>query len=463
MSTEVTSKHENLILEGEALAAAARDDFQYDPVPKAYRKKWFDITFAWFGAAMVAQLYQAGVTVTISTGGLPNGLKAILGGALFLALFTALSGYIGVKTHANAALSARYAYGSMGVAIPGFHIADIGWYVVNAAMFCSILKALIPSVDIKVWAILISMLFITNNYVGFSKMVLFNRVAFPILLFTGLFGIYRSAVYAGGFSNIWANTFPQTMTISAGVAMVVGTWAAGCSRAADYMRYAMRGRDSFAASFLGFFFGFCLCIVCGAVWGAATGSSAIADTLTALGMVGLGGLMFFLQNWSTCEHSSYITSTSLPITIEVITGKKVPRRFIVLGVGVIGVCICGLDIQSYYVPFCSFLGYLIPPIAAVSIADYFIMSKTNHHWTGHKNFYDLNVNSEDVTHHKMNWATIPALITGLLMGWKMTWGITSINAFVGTMVVYCLSCLLFNALGLRKKEIARNEQFAANN
>ena len=189
MSTEVTSKHENLILEGEALAAAARDDFQYDPVPKAYRKKWFDITFAWFGAAMVAQLYQAGVTVTISTGGLPNGLKAILGGALFLALFTALSGYIGVKTHANAALSARYAYGSMGVAIPGFHIADIGWYVVNAAMFCSILKALIPSVDIKVWAILISMLFITNNYVGFSKMVLFNRVAFPILLFTGLFGI----------------------------------------------------------------------------------------------------------------------------------------------------------------------------------------------------------------------------------------------------------------------------------
>ena len=55
------------------------------------------------------------------------------------------------------------------------------------------------------------------------------------------------------------------------------------------------------------------------------------------------------------------------------------------------------------------------------------------------------------------------LATGLLMGWKMTWGITSINAFVGTIVVYCLCCVLFNALGLRKKEIARNEQFAADN
>lgn len=443
--------------------ASNTDDFQYEPVPESHRKSWVDLTFVWFGAAMVAQLYQAGVTVTISTGGLPNGLKAILGGALFLALFTALNGYVGYKTHCNSALSARYAYGSVGVAIPGFHIADIGWYVVNAAMFCSIMATLFPAIDIKVWAILISMLFITNNYIGFSKMVILNKITVPVLIFTGLFGIYRCSTLPGGFSGIWTNVFPQSMSVSAGVAMVVGTWAAGCSRAADYMRFAKGAKDSFLASFLGFFFGFMLCIVTGAIWGAATGTSEIAATLSMLGMVGLGALMFFLQNWATCEHSSYITSTSLPITIEVVTKKKFPRRFIVLGVGLLAVCICGLDIQSYYVPFCSFLGYLIPPIAAVTIADYFIMSKTKYHWTGHKNYYDMDVNSEDVTHHKFNLATIPALIVGLLLGWRLNWGISSLNAFVGTIIVYCVCGVLFYYLGLQKKEVALNEQLKARN
>ena len=142
MSTEEKAKvmNEDAIKEIEELEESAShsgDDFQYEPVPEGKRQNWYDLVFVWFGAAMVAQLYQAGVTVTIGTGGLPNGLKAILGGALFLALFTALSGYVGYKTHCNAALSSRFAYGSVGVAIPGFHIADIGWYVVNAAMFCS--------------------------------------------------------------------------------------------------------------------------------------------------------------------------------------------------------------------------------------------------------------------------------------------------------------------------------------
>ncbi|WP_346708644.1 cytosine permease [Massilistercora timonensis] len=465
MSTEEKAKvmNEDAIKEIEELEESAShsgDDFQYEPVPEGKRQNWYDLVFVWFGAAMVAQLYQAGVTVTIGTGGLPNGLKAILGGALFLALFTALSGYVGYKTHCNAALSSRFAYGSVGVAIPGFHIADIGWYVVNAAMFCSILVTLFPAIDIKVWAILISVLFITNNYVGFSKMVILNRFAFPVLLFTGLFGIWKCAQMPGGLGGIWENVFPQTMSVSAGITVVVGTWAAGCSRAADYMRFAKDAKSSFLASFLGFFFGFCLCIICGAVWGAATGTSVIADTLSMLGMVGLGCLMFFLQNWATCEHSSYITSTSLPITIEVVTKKRIPRRFIVLGVGIIAVCIAGLDIQSYYVPFCSFLGYLIPPIAAVSIADYFIMSKTKYHWTGHKNYYDMNVNSEDVMHHKFNWATVPALIVGLLMGWKMTWGVASINAFIGTIVVYCVFCMIFYFMGFQKKEVALNEALA---
>lgn len=439
------------------------DDYAEAPVPLTKRVNWINVTLVWFGAAMVAQLYQGGVTLGTGMGNLSNALWAIFWGALFLAMFVVLCGYIGVKTGCNSALSGRYAYGSIGVAIPGFHIADIGWFVVMNAIFASILSQIIPAIDIKVWCILISMLFITNNYIGFKQMVWLNRFAFPVLLFVGLLGLYKVSQMPGGFGKIFSNQYPVHYSLSAGIVLVIGTWISGCSRAADYMRFAKDGKSSFTAAFLGFFFGFCLCIVCGAVWGAATGTTLIGDTLNILGMLFLGTLMFFIQTWTTAEHSSYVTSTALPTSIEVLTKKKVPRRFIVVAVGVIGVCITGLNIQNYYVPFISFLGYIIPVIGAISIADFYIMSRTKYHWTGHTDYYSLDVNSEDVMHHKFNWAVVPALIGGMLLGWKTTVGIPSVTSFIGTITLYCITTIIFYYLGFTKKEVKLNNELNANN
>lgn len=437
------------------------NDFADVPVPLSERVTWTKLTFVWFGAAMVAQLYQCGVTVGTGMGTFTNAMIAILSGALFLAIFVALNGIIGYVTGCNAALSGRYAYGSIGVAIPGFHIADIGWFVVMNAIFANIMNTLYPAIDIRVYCILISMLFITNNYIGFNQMVVLNRLAFPVLLLVGLYGIYRVNTLPGGLAAIFDKTYPETYSMTTAITMVIGTWVAGCSRAADYFRYAKRARDAIISSFLGFFCGFCLCIVCGAIWGSATGTTVIGDTLVMLNIVGLGAIMFFVQTWTTAEHSSYVTSTALPTTIEVVFKKKVPRRSIVLAVGMIGICITGLDIQNYYVPFIAFLGYFLPVIGAITITDYFVLSKTSHHWTGHKNFYRLNVNCEEVMHHKFNLSVIPALIIGVLIGWKLEWGIPALNSFLGSCVAYFAFTLIFNAMGYQKREMAKNKTAAA--
>jgi cytosine permease len=249
--------------------------------------------------------------------------------------------------------------------------------------------------------------------------------------------------------------------MSTAITMVIGTWVAGCSRSADYFRFAARPRDTVIPSFLGFFFGFALCLICGAVWGAATGTTVIGKTLVTLNMVILGAIMFFVQTWTTAEHSSYITSTALPTTFEVVIRKKVPRRFVVLAVGVISICISGLDIQNYYVPFISFLGYFLPVIGAIILADYFILAKSPFHWTGHKDYYKFDVSAGDVMHHKLNIAIIPTLIVGVLIGWKLAWGIPSINSFIGTGIAYVVFSLICYACGLQKREIAKNEALSA--
>jgi cytosine permease len=304
------------------------------------------------------------------------------------------------------------------------------------------------------------MLFITNNYIGFNQMVILNRIAFPILFFVGCFGIYRVSTLPGGLRAVFTNTYPETYSMATAITMVIGTWVAGCSRAADYFRFAKRIRDTYVPSLLGFFLGFSLCIICGAIWGAATGTTVIGTTLVSLNMVVLGAIMFFVQSWTTSEHCSYVTSAALPVTFEVIFKRKVPRRYIVLAVGIIGICITGLDIQNYYVPFISFLGYFLPVIGAIMLTDYFIFSKTSLHWTGHRDYYKLDVNSADVTHHKFNIAIVPAIVIGVLIAVKISWGIASLNSFFGSAIAYIVFSLICYALGLQKREIAKNETLA---
>lgn len=60
---------------------AKDDDFSNIPVPMEYRHKWTHVMFVWFGAAMVAQLYLAGVNLSLGTGSIANAFIAVVGGS----------------------------------------------------------------------------------------------------------------------------------------------------------------------------------------------------------------------------------------------------------------------------------------------------------------------------------------------------------------------------------------------
>lgn len=53
------------------------------------------MVYAWFGAAMFAGLYYAGLGLGTSMGNLSNALTAIVCGVLFMALFIAFNGIMG--------------------------------------------------------------------------------------------------------------------------------------------------------------------------------------------------------------------------------------------------------------------------------------------------------------------------------------------------------------------------------
>ena len=427
-------------------------------VPLDKRERWPSMAYAWFGAAMFVGLYYAGVELGTSMGNLSNALLAIVCGAVFLALFISLNGIMGYKTGCTASLLGTYAYGSRGACIPGFHITDIGWNVMSTAQLAVIVNAFFPQIDTRVYCILFSMLFLTNSFVGFKPMVKLNKIAMPILLLTGLYGLLRLQIITpGGLPAVFQIEHPYTISIGTGITIVVGTWISGTSRAADYFRFAKSTKDTVIAAFMGFFCGMMICICVGAFWGAGTSTSSISETLVTLGggMVVFGLIMFTLQTWTTDEHNGYTTGNALPLCSKALCGEERIHRRPTIAV-MIAICIicCGFGVEKYFTPFLNILGIFLPVIGAITIADFYIMSHTRFHWSGHKNFYALDVNDEEVQHHKFNPAVIPTLIGGALVGWFVKFGISAVNSMAATVILYCLFTVLF--AGSRKKEAAKN-------
>jgi cytosine permease len=436
-----------------ALSRVGSEDFSGERIPNKLRLRWPMLTVVWFGAAMFVGLYYTGMEMGTQMGSLTNALTAIGLGAAFLCIFLILTGIVGQRTGASTALIGIYAFGRKGAAIPAFHIADIGWFIVMIAQFVVIVEYFVPWVDGRVLAALCSMLFLTNGFVGVKQMARLNLIALPILAFVGVYSIFRvGAVADGGIAGLFSHSGEATMTVTAGITVVVGTWISGASRAADYFRWARSTGDVVKSSILGFTLGFLLCIIAGALWGAALGYQGIPEILIALGagMVPLGLLMFSFQTWTTNEHSGYVTSNSLPVFFETLTGKTVPRRYINIGIAFISMLVAGLGVENYFIPFISFLGVFIPVIGAISLTDYFIMSKTKFHWSGQRGYYSLELTDERVQRNLMNWAVLPALIIGFVIGFFLDWGVASVNAILGTAIAYVLSCLILAPINRKR-------------
>lgn len=436
-----------------ALSRVGSEDFSTERIPNSMRLQWPLLTVVWFGAAMFVGLYYTGMELGTQMGSLSTAMAAIGIGAAFLCVFLILTGIVGQKTGCSTALIGVYAFGRKGAAIPAFHIADIGWFIVMIAQFVVIVEHFIPWVDARVLAALCSMLFLTNGFVGVKQMARLNLIALPILAFVGVYSIFRAgAVAEQGFAGLWSQGGEASITVTAGITIVIGTWISGASRAADYFRWARGTGDVIKSSTLGFTLGFLLCIVAGALWGAAVGYQGIPEVLIALGagMVPLGLLMFSFQTWTTNEHSGYVTSNSLPIFVETITGKKVPRMYINIGIAFISMLVAGLGVENYFIPFISFLGVFIPVIAAISLADFFVMARTRLHWSGERDYYAIDVHDSRVQRNTMNWAVIPALIVGFVLGFFLDWGVASFNAVLGSAITYIISCVALAALRKRR-------------
>jgi cytosine permease len=345
-------------------------DFEYEnsAVPKKHRRGFWAMFmvmtgFTFFSGSMIA----GGV---LGTGlSAPDFLLAVLCGNLILAFYTGTLAIIASRTGFSTHLLARYSFGMKGAWLVSAVLAatQIGWFGVGIAMFARPLQLYFGC---SPWPLTlgIGMMITMTAYFGFRAMVVLSCIAVPSILLLGGMSIFDAFAENGGFQLIWNVQPTHVMALAPAVAVCIGSFISGGTLIPDFARFSRRPWKGFLATALAFFAGNSLMFIFGAVGAKVFKQSDIAIVLQMQGLIMPAILLLGLNIWTTNDNALYASG----LGFSSITG--LPKRYIVLLNGLVGTLMADV-LFAHFRGWLIFLNTVLPPLGAIIIVDYFIMSR----------------------------------------------------------------------------------------
>lgn len=406
-------------------------DYVSEPVPSSLRRPWWEITFVTSGFCLAVSGMFAGAA--LATGmSLGNVIVTILIGNLLLTLFGGFMGSIGAKTGMATSMIAKGTFGSLGSIIISliFAVTLVGWFSVQTGFFGQTIHAMLPNAGFitsptaaSIWG---GALMILTAFIGYKGIRILSNIAIPLLLILSITGVILATNEAGGWNNL-VPTISEPISIMEGIVIVVGTFAVGAVVQPDISRFAKSSKDSWIAMSIGMLIANGFIVFAGAVTALAMGTGDLPAAMLTLGLGIPAILILIAAQWTSNDSNLYSASISFTNTNII----KTNRSTVVVIIGILGTILGALGIADYFVGFLSTLGVLIPPIAGVIIADYFILKSPNYNFEGQKAFVNV------------NWISITAWILGVISGFVITWGIPSLNAILIALIIQVLLTKVF--------------------
>ena len=351
-----------------------------------------------------------------------GGLAIILGGFL-----TACIGYltmrVGIETRLSTYSVILFCFGRAGSNIVNLILAItlLGWYGVTAALFGRALSLAVDDalgvlVPIPVFTIAGGVLMVATTLYGFRAIYRLSRIAVPLLAALLLYGVW--AVLDGAslaeLSGVPGRPHEGIASISAGISIVIGSFFVGVTLVPDLARFARGRRDAITGSFLSYGLGFPLVLLLSGLPVLVSGDPDLISSMTSLGLGIPALIVMIFSTWTTNINNLYSASLSIARMMP-----KVRDWVITLVAGVIGTLLALAGIMDYFVGFLILLGIIVPPIAGVYLADYFVLRPTR-----------INVNQAGPV-PDFRWDAIAALTIACAVGiFERTsdWSLTSVTA-----------------------------------
>jgi cytosine permease len=166
-----------------------------------------------------------------------------------------------------------------------------------------------------------------------------------------------------------------------GINYTIATFALGGVISGDYCRFAKSRGAVIKSSILGVIPAGFIIMMIGAILTVVTGKYDISEVFVSFGSIILGilGLLALISGtWTTNVTNAYTGGISLSVLLGLNESKSKLATAIAGSIGIIIALIGALAAAGFYTLFQSFLSLLcaiIPPLAGIMIADYWILGK----------------------------------------------------------------------------------------
>ena len=313
-------------------------DYSQSNVPQEQRRGFWAMFVVMLGFTFFSASMWTGTT-------LGNGLTvskfflAVLLGNLILGAYTSALAYMASSTGLSVHLLARRSFGKRGSALPSaiLAITQIGWFGVGVAMcaFPIVTYLKEKGVECNIWipVIISGILFTTSAYFGIKALTIVSLVAVPAIAIGGGFSALKVFCDNPDAWNTLKNFTPagdKALTLSAAVALTIGSFISGGTCTPDFVRFAKDRKIAVSTTAIAFFIGNSLMFLFGAVGGMFYNTNDISNVLVAQGLLVPGIIVLTFNIWTTNDNALYTSGLGLAN----ITGF--PKKYLVLICGTLG-------------------------------------------------------------------------------------------------------------------------------
>lgn len=374
---------------------------------------------------------------------------AVFIGSLIFGVVTFGLGFAGMREGLSGSLLARWCgFGRMGSVLIGLIVAVslLGWFGIQNAIFAKSLNFASGNKLGFGWAVAISGTLLTTLVAfGFKALRFTASIAVPLFI---LLVAYISTIVLSGKAGqplhevINLPHSGETLSMSAGITIVVGGAIVASLMTPDLTRYTKSGKHVFGITLLTIIAG--EFVINGlAILIAKALNTADVVTIMSQAAGGAGLLVVVFSTLRVNDLNLYSSSLGIINAVEGIAGKKLRYPPTTVVIGVLGTVLSILGILDRFVDFLTILGVVFPPILGIMLVDYYILR--THRKVLDESRQKGNLPNETPT---IGWAAIIASIIGCIVGLATEWGVPTINSLLMASVAYWLFKIAFSRRSL---------------
>lgn len=352
-------------------------------VSESQRQSWLSIAAVWAGGMICVPCLMIGGV--LAGGGLSLGemLASILIGYGLICAYMIFIGMQACDTGLPVSVMASGALGEKGaryIISILLAIACVGWFGIQSAtcgsafanMLANMMGTEATPAMVTICSLIWGVIMLATACAGFKGLKWLNYIAVPLLVIVCLYGLVAGIVKNDGGAAI-ANYAPEaSQGMVFGISMVVASFALGGVISADYCRFAKSRGDVVKSSIVGVIPAGLFMLLTGALMSIVTGEYDISAILASLGVPFIGLVALVLATWTTNVTNAY----SGGLALSNLLGFDESKFKITTGIaGGIGTLLAAFGLLNAFQGFLSLMSGLIPPLAGVLIAAYWIVGK----------------------------------------------------------------------------------------